>query len=253
MVLSTAQVVLSTRQKPPTVRKAHVAEFSPRERLIDAAFAMFDEAGYDDVTTDAIAQRAKVGRTTLFRLFGSKEGLVFPDHDALLAAVEVSLAAPTTGSALEAVVGAARLVLMHYLEEGERARTRWRLTGSVPGLRDRENASVGRYVRVFRRHLSEHTSEDANSALRAELLATAVVTAHNHVLRRWLRGETTQPLEDFSAAMRSTVGLFGRQSERHTAVVVFNTDEPLELVLPRVERALASGEADDRASGTSHR
>lgn len=222
-----------------------MADLSPRERLINAAIAMFDESGYDDVTTDAIAQRAKVGRTTLFRLFGSKEGLVFPDHDALLAAVEVRLATPTTGTALETVVSAAELVLLHYLEEGELARARWRLTSSVPGLRDRENASVGRYVRVFRRHLSEHMGEEPDSALRAELLATAVVTAHNHVLRRWLRGDTTQPLEDFSAAMRSTVALFGRQSEKRTAIVLFDTNEPLEFVLPRVERALAESEAGE--------
>ena len=67
-----------------------MAEPGPRERLISAAIALFDEKGYDAVTVEAIAQRAEVGRTTLFRLFGSKEGLVFPDHDALLANAERS-------------------------------------------------------------------------------------------------------------------------------------------------------------------
>lgn len=55
--------------------------------------SLFEEHGYDAVTMDAIAARAGVGRTTLFRLFGSKEGLIFPDHDALLQQLEQRLAA----------------------------------------------------------------------------------------------------------------------------------------------------------------
>lgn len=215
-----------------------MAEPGPRERLISAAIAMFEEAGYDAVTVEAIAQRAEVGRTTLFRLFGSKEGLVFPDHDALLASVEQRLSTATTATVLATVVDAARLVFSHYIEEGELARARWRLTSAVPALRDREIASVGRYIRVFRRHLAIHLAEEPNAALRAELFATAVVTAHNNVLRRWLRKETAQPFEDFSAAMSTTLALFGRTPGSRTAVVIVETDEPLGLVLPRVERAL---------------
>ena len=220
-----------------------MAEPGPRERLIEAAIALFDEAGYDAVTVEAIAQRAKVGRTTLFRLFGSKEGLVFPDHDALLAEVERRLSGATRSTILAAVVDAARFVFFHYIEEGQMARARWRLIGSVPALRDREIATVDRYIRLFRRHLATHLAGEQDAALRAELIATAVVTAHNNVLRRWLRGETTQPTEDFTAAMRTTLALFGRSAGTRTAVVVFETDEPLELVMPRMERALADGTA----------
>lgn len=218
-----------------------MAKSGARERLISAAIAMFEEVGYDAVTVEAIAQRAEVGRTTLFRLFGSKEGLVFPDHDALLARVELRLSTATGDTVLTAVVDAARLVFAHYLQEGELARARWRLTSSVPALRDREIASVDRYIRVFRRHLVMHLTEEPNATLRAELFATAVVAAHNNVLRRWLRGETTQPEEAFSEAMSTTLALFGRSTENRTAIVVFGTDEPLELVLARVERALAEG------------
>lgn len=225
-----------------------MAEPGPRERLIATAIAMFEDAGYEAVTVEAIAQRAEVGRTTLFRLFGSKEGLVFPDHDALLAHVELRLSTATEGTALTAVVDAARLVFSHYLGEGELARARFRLTSSVPALRDREIASVGRYIRVFTRHLEIHLAGEPNAALRAELIATAIVTAHNNVLRRWLRGETDQPAEDFSAAMSTTLALIGRPPGNHTAVVVFGTDEPLELVLPRVERALSNGHAENRVS-----
>ena len=101
-----------------------------RERLIDAAFALFDERGFDATTVDHIAERAGVGRTTFFRHFPTKEDVIFPDHDALIAAVGDRLRASTDGNGLLAVTEAARLVLRHYLEEGERARTRYRLTST---------------------------------------------------------------------------------------------------------------------------
>ena len=53
-------------------------------RLRDAAFALFAEQGYDATTVEAIAERAGVGRTTFFRVFGTKEDVIFPDHAAVL-------------------------------------------------------------------------------------------------------------------------------------------------------------------------
>src|ERR1043165_2974344 len=57
---------------------------STRERLVSAAFELFEERGYEATSVDDIATRAGVGRTTAFRQFGSKEALIFPDHEALL-------------------------------------------------------------------------------------------------------------------------------------------------------------------------
>ena len=44
-----------------------------RERLIEAAFALFDERGFEETTVEDVAERAGVGRTTFFRAFKSKE------------------------------------------------------------------------------------------------------------------------------------------------------------------------------------
>ncbi|MFE4724084.1 helix-turn-helix domain-containing protein, partial [Streptomyces sp. NPDC056728] len=59
-----------------------------RIRLADAAFALFDERGYEQTTVDEIAERAGVGRTTFFRHYRSKEDVIFPDHDRLLALIK---------------------------------------------------------------------------------------------------------------------------------------------------------------------
>ncbi len=47
-----------------------------REALLRAAEAMVDNCGIEGVTMDALAARAGVGKGTVFRRFGSREGLM---------------------------------------------------------------------------------------------------------------------------------------------------------------------------------
>ena len=179
-----------------------------RDRLVDAALALFDERGYEQTTADDIADRAGVGRTTLFRHYRSKEDVIFPDHDRLLATVKERLATSTADTAIVAVTEAVRLVLLRYIEEGDRARLRYALTSRSSTLRDREIASVARYQRLFREFIAESWGPAPGAALRAELMAAAVVSAHNHVLRRWLRRDTADPVAELDAAMAQVVSLF---------------------------------------------
>ena len=93
-------------------------------------------------------------------------------------------------------------MLRHYLDEGDHARARYRLTRSVPALREREIAGMQRYQETFRVFIRSWDADpDPADVLRvdlhAELLAAALVTAHNHVLRRWLRGTTDDPMAEF--------------------------------------------------------
>ena len=115
---------------------------SARDRLAEAAFALFAERGYEQTSIDDITERAGLGRTTFFRHYRSKEDVIFPDHDLLLAQIGERLRTSSDGTALLAVSDAVRLVLKHYVEEGDLARRRYALTSGVPALRDREIASV---------------------------------------------------------------------------------------------------------------
>jgi AcrR family transcriptional regulator len=224
-----------------------VSRTSARDRLADAAFALFDERGYEQTTVDEIAERAGAGRTTFFRHYRSKEDVIFPDHDRMLAAVGDRLAASNQSTALVAVSDAVRLVLLHYLEEGDLARRRYALTSKVAALRDREIASVARYQRLFREFISDWMGDHATAAsLRAELMAAAVVSAHNHVLRRWLRGECADPVGELDEAMREVVGLFPppgepAESGAGTTVVAFHSAQELDALLPALRRLLAPG------------
>ncbi|MBF9069533.1 TetR family transcriptional regulator [Streptacidiphilus fuscans] len=218
---------------------------SARDRLADAALSLFDERGYDQTTVDDIVERAGVGRSTFFRYYGSKEAVVFPDHDGLLDAIRARLAVSSDATALVAVSDAVRLVLLHYLEEGDIARRRYALTSKVSALRDREIASVARYQRLFREFITAWMGDEApGAALRAELMAAAVASAHNHVLRRWLRGECQDPLAELDAAMQEVIALFtapapATDDVAGTTVVAFQSSQPLDALLPALRRLLA--------------
>ncbi|WP_405865708.1 MULTISPECIES: TetR family transcriptional regulator [unclassified Streptomyces] len=219
-----------------------------RVRLADAAFALFDERGYEQTTVDDIAERAGLGRSTFFRYYRSKEQVIFPDHDRLLELIRDRLATSNDSTALVAVSDAVRLVLLHYIDEGDLARRRYVLTSKVPALRDREIASVARYQRLFREFISEWMGGSTQAAsLRAELMAAAVVAAHNHVLRRWLRGESADPVAEVDEAMREVLALFPPSSSPvdavgdGTMVVAFRTGQDINALLPSLRRLIEGG------------
>lgn len=220
-----------------------MATQSTRQRLVEAAFELFAERGYDRTTVDDIAERAGTGRTTFFRTFRSKEEVIFPDHDQMLEQIRLRLAAATPDTSLVAISEAARLVLQHYLAEGDLARSRYALTRSVPALRDREVAGLLQYQRLFRTHIQQWMGTSPGSALRAELMAAAVVTAHNHVLRLWLRELTTDPTRAFDEAMAEVFAMFDDTPARGegSTVVVLRSSQSVETVLPALRRVLAEG------------
>jgi AcrR family transcriptional regulator len=231
-----------------------VSKQSARDRLAEAAFALFAERGYEQTSIDDITERAGLGRTTFFRHYRSKEDVIFPDHDLLLAQIGERLRTSSDGTALLAVSDAVRLVLTHYVEEGDLARRRYALTSGVPALRDREIASVARYQRLFREFIADWMGDPAEPApLRAELMAAAVVAAHNHVLRRWLRGESPDPMAEVDVALRQVIELFAGSGETAgngqgdgTTIVAFRTGQDLEALLPALRRladTLPSGSA----------
>jgi|SRR5882672_2368422 AcrR family transcriptional regulator len=209
-----------------------------RERLAEAAFALFDERGYEQTTVDDITERAGLGRTTFFRHYRSKEDVIFPDHDRLLEQVAERLRTSSHATALAAVSDAVRLVLLHYIAEGDLARRRYALTSRVPALRDREIASVARYQRLFREFIASWMAGSAEpDPLRAELMAAAVAAAHNHVLRRWLRGESPEPAREVDEALGLVIRLFTAQADGNgTTIVAFRTGQDIDALIPALRQ-----------------
>lgn len=173
--------------------KAAAQRLKMRRELAAAAMELFATKGYEATTVDEIAAAAGVARRTFFRHFRSKEEAIFPDHDDTLVRAEAVLnAAPSHEHPIDTICRGIKEVMRMYAASPAVSVERYRLTREVPTLREREIASVARYERLFTRYLLGHFDEldhtDGNDdPLLAEVAASAVVTAHNHVLRRWLR------------------------------------------------------------------
>lgn len=196
--------------------RAAAQRLKMRRELAAAAMELFATKGYEATTVDEIAATAGVARRTFFRHFRSKEEAIFPDHDDTLVRAEAVLnAAPPHEHPLDTVCRGIKEVMKMYAGSPAVSVARYRLTREVPTLREREIASVARYERLFTRYLLGHFDErdhhDGNDdPLLAEVAASAVVTAHNHVLRRWLRaggeGDVEAQLDHAFAIVRETFG-----------------------------------------------
>ncbi|OOP61766.1 hypothetical protein BMF89_11600 [Arthrobacter sp. SRS-W-1-2016] len=152
---------------------------------VSAAIELLVRQGYDATSVDDLAEAAGISRSTFFRKFGSKEDIVFADHDRILARVQEFLSG-TTADPFRAVVDAALLVFNHHVGSRETSLARYELLHRVPALRDRELVMTHRYQRAFRNHLLSALPEGESREATAVAFAASVVAVHNSVLRQWL-------------------------------------------------------------------
>lgn len=162
-----------------------------------AAIGLLARQGYDATSVDELADAAGMSRSTFFRKFGSKEDVVFADHERILAQVTDRLA-ETTQEPLAAIEDAALLVFNHHLRNRTTSRARYELMQTVPALRDRELVTSHRYERAFLLHLVDNLPDGEHREYKAVSFAAAVVAVHNAFLRRWLR--STQDVQEVEAA-----------------------------------------------------
>ncbi|MEV4948707.1 TetR family transcriptional regulator [Streptomyces sp. NPDC053755] len=220
-----------------------------RDSLIAAAFQLFLERGYEQTTVDDIVRTAGVGRRSFFRYFPSKEDVVFPDHEQCLADMTAFLAASEDGDdPLVRVCDAARLVMRMYAENPTFSVQRYRLTREVTGLRTYELSVVWRYEKTLGDYLRTRFAGRRDGTLRANVVAAAVVAAHNHALRHWLRSggegdplaEVDRALEFVRATWSPEGGAPGAPADEAEDVVVVITKRstPMWRVVREVESSI---------------
>ncbi|MGN5381610.1 TetR family transcriptional regulator [Streptomyces lasalocidi] len=209
---------------------AAAAKPTMREALVAAAFRLFVERGYEQTTVDDIVALAGVGRRSFFRYFPSKEDVVFPDHERCLADMTAFLAAGgAEHEPVRRVCDAARLVLRMYAENPEFSVQRYRLTKQVPGLRAYELSVVWRYERALAEYLRGRFAGRPDGTLRADVVAAAVVAAHNNGLRSWLRSDGEG---DAGAAVDHALGHVQKAFGRSAAVAASPRVNPVPIGAP---------------------
>ncbi|WP_404197006.1 TetR family transcriptional regulator [Streptomyces tauricus] len=235
-----------------------------RESLVAAAFQLFVERGYEQTTVDDIVALAGVGRRSFFRYFPSKEDVVFPDHEGCLTRMTSFLGESGPGhEPVERVCDAARLVLRMYAENPAFSVQRYRLTRKVPGLRTYELSVVWRYERALAEYLRGRFSGRPDGTLRADVIAAAVVAAHNNGLRSWLRadgrGDASAAVDHALAHVQRVfapernpvadgtggahAGWNGGEDDDDVVVVVSRRGAPLWRVVQEIETTLGRGPA----------
>ena len=181
-------------------------------RVQAAALTLFERRGFDAVTVEEIAQAAKVGPASVYRNFGTKEGVVLWDEydPLLLDAIRARLAKTPL---LEAVTDAL-IVTLDAIYETDRARIlrRTRLMLSIPALvsasePDRE-ALRGALADLF------VESRAASAGLGAEVAAAAIVATLTAAVTRWAHDRGKRPMRDVLREAFAALSALGARPRR---------------------------------------
>ena len=154
-----------------------------RERLVEAAFALFSEHGFASTTVEQITRRAGVSQRTFFRHFPDKEEVHFADDDRLLPTIVGSITADDESvgaqELMAEVLGGLATVMA---PDRERLRARQQIVDEDVALTGRELAKQAQWqpsiaAALVERGFQPHTSE---------LLAAVGFTLFRAALHEWL-------------------------------------------------------------------
>ena len=191
-----------------------------------AAIEVFTRQGYDATSVDDLADAVELSRSTFFRRFGSKEDVVFADHELILGRVEAYLATSKL-SPLDSVCAAGRMVFEHHVDRRDVSIARFALLHDVPALRDRELITSHRYERAFTQYLRSTLPNTTDREYVSVAFAAAAVALHNAVLRQWLFDPHTDLAPLLRSQLRALTRAFGaNRDEPEKARVVVTVFDP---------------------------
>ncbi len=174
-----------------------------RERLKQAAFDLFAERGFDDVTVDEVADRAEVSKSTLFRYFETKEDLLLVDarmhRDALLRALSDR---PTDEPVLASLRYALQSLAADYQADRLRAVQRNRIIAESPALAARSLERQVAWEDGLAEVILPRLAGEADAETRAAVLAAAAMAVVRVATRRWIASDDdTEMIDHVLAAL----------------------------------------------------
>ena len=171
-----------------------------------AAIRFLAQHGFEATTAGDLADAVGMSRSTFFRRFGSKDDVIFADHDLALGRLEEFLS--ETELPVEEALARATVDVLHLLtRDVEAAQLRSGLLRRTPALRERELVITHRYERVYAAYLARVSAPDTPPWVPIAL-ASAMVAVHNAALRRWLRDPDPRAAGLLDAELRTLVSRF---------------------------------------------
>ena len=103
----------------PTAGRRERKKQRTREALVDAAFRLFQDKGFDATTVEEIADAVDVSSRTFFRYFASKEDVVLTFHDEQFATLMEELATRPADEPVMTALRHAAVKVIRACEEGD--------------------------------------------------------------------------------------------------------------------------------------
>jgi mycofactocin system transcriptional regulator len=171
-----------------------------RARVQQAALELFTLNGFEQVTTDDIAEAAGISRRTFFRCFATKADAVWGEFGAHVDRLERLLAATRDDQPILASICAAYVEVNDYAAEDlPILRQRMALILGEPALQAHSQVRYADVDRVVAEHVARRTGQSP-AALLPRLVATSTRAAATTAFEVWLADGTTTLAADLHAA-----------------------------------------------------
>lgn len=166
--------------------------------LLQAGAELFASRGFDETTTNDIAEAADVSQRTLFRHFSSKEAVLYGDMDEAILALRDALEARPADEPVLSVVHNAVVSLAGNFEENRDLRLlQARLAASYPSVSAYSRATVQfGWEREIIAAVAARLDVDPLIDPRPEIIAGATMSAVRVATRQWT---VSRGAEDYMA------------------------------------------------------
>lgn len=193
-----------TVDPPPTPGLRERKKAATMHHIQETALALFTTHGFDQVTIEQVAAASDVSPSTVYRYFGTKEGLVIHDEYDDRVALGLTHFLEQGLSPWQAMTAAIGLVEEdHFVLEEESTRTRIRLWFDTPSVQARAYLAVDETVDQIATLMAETGRWDFP---RARIVTSAMIWPLLATLKNWheagAHGSAAELLRDAVATLR---------------------------------------------------
>ena len=162
-----------------------------RGRLLQAAFALYGERGFEQTTVAEIAERAGLTERTFFRHFADKREVLFAGADALRELLVSTVAeAPASLAPIDAAAAGLEAAGAFIQEGGELAQQRQAIIAASAELQERELIKLASLASALAEALRRRGVEEPAASLAAE----AGIAVFKVAFERWVEATSKQDL-----------------------------------------------------------